>query len=142
MRARQYLSQVKAYKQIIAHKRKQRAELHDDISFIRGLDYSRDRVQASPGEGMVGVAIKLADFDLELCNTIEEYSRKIDEIINRIHSLDNSLYVECLYQFYVEGKTLDAISFDLGYSYSSLAHAHGDALRAFEKANPDIANLT
>ena len=142
MTAKQYLSQVKVYRRIIAHKCKQRNELHDNISFIRGLDYSRDRVQAAPGEGMTGVAIKLADFDLELCDTIEKYSRKIDEVINRIHALDNMLYVECLYQFYVEGKSLDAISFDIGYSYSHLAHIHGEALRAFKKANPDIANLT
>lgn len=142
MTAKEYLSQIGVYKRIIAHKRKQHEAARGDIAYIRGLDYSRDRVQTNPGEGAAGVAIKLADFDRELCETITEYSRKIDEITDKIHALGNANYIDCLYQHYFDGLGFDEVSFNMGYNYSYILHLHSDALKAFAEANPDIANLT
>ena len=70
----------------------------------------------------------------------EELNRMIDALIDKknyyssiIDSLDNPAHIRVLTGRYYDGKTLEKLSNEMGYTYRHICNIHGDALQAVEK---------
>lgn len=131
--AKAYLQQIRLYRNRIEAKKREAAGLQESISFLKGIDYSGDRVQTSPQDHMSGDVARLLDLDKEIRILIEKYHYEMDKRINQIHQLKNETYENVLIMRYIEDMTLDEIAKQMSYSYYWACHIHGEALKEFHE---------
>lgn len=131
--AKDYLRQIRIYKNRAIAKQREAMELRGNISFLRGIDYSGDKVQTSPADSMSTSIGRLVDLEREVTAAIELYSAEKDKRINQIHQLGNSLYEDILILRYVDEFGFEEICNIVHASYSTVTHAHGEALEAFRR---------
>ena len=69
----------------------------------------------------------------------EELNGMIDALIEKKHyfssiidSMDNPAHIQVLTGRYYDGKTLERLSTEMGYSYRHICNIHGDALAAVD----------
>ena len=79
-------------------------------------------------------AILMADLSREYERRWIEAEKERSRIINEIDTLDEP-YRTILFLRYVEDMSLETIAAQLNYSYSIVAHMHGDALQKYERRN-------
>lgn len=126
--AKEYLSGIKYKRRQLDRLKKRRADLHLDVSF-GGIDYSADRVQATPKNKMEEAMVKLSDRMEYLDRKIVELSVEIDDRLSSIEGIDNGNYRDILYKRYAEYKSFEQISIELGYVYNYTCNLHGEALK-------------
>lgn len=129
---KQYLEEIKAMRQAIQRLKRRRKNLHLSVSF-GGIDYSADRIQATPKNKMEEAAVRMSERLEKLDAEIARLSIEIDDRIENIESLQNSTYRSILYKRYVEDKSWEKISVEMKYSYNYICNTHGKALKALEK---------
>lgn len=130
--AKEYLQEIKTKREQLERFRDRRAKLHLDVSF-GGIDYSVDRVQATPQNKLENAMVKLSERMAYLDRKIAELSVDIDDRLNSIESLDNKKYQEVLYKRYAEYKSFEEISVEMVYVYNYTCNLHGEALKELEK---------
>lgn len=137
MTAKEYLLQVRRCKLHADNKRKQYNHAVENLKFLQGIDYAKDRVQTSPEDSLSVTMAHLVDAEREALEAIEESNRLLQEGTTRINSLSKHEYVEVLTRRYLEDdatkRTFEAISCAMGYTYFHTCHLHGEALQEFEK---------
>lgn len=126
--AKEYLSGIKYKRRQLDRLKKRRADLHLDVSF-GGIDYSADRVQATPKNKMEEAMVKLSDRMEYLDRKIAELSVEIDDRLSSIEGIDNGNYRDVLYKRYAEYKSFEQISVEMGYVYNYTCNLHGEALK-------------
>lgn len=131
--AKAYLQQIRLYRNRIEVKKKEAAGLQESISFLKGIDYSGDRVQTSPQDRMSEDVARLLDLEKEISTLIEQYHYEVDKRINQIHQLKNETYEKILVMRYIEDIPLDEIAKRIPYSYYWACHIHGEALKEFSE---------
>ena len=134
MTAKTYLQQIYRLKVKIEQRAQQLEELKESASGFKAIDYSADKVQASPSDRMADMVGRFADLEEEINHMIGEYLYKQNYIINQIQMLDDVRYIEVLHRRYVQFMPFRAIAKDLHYDYKYCCRLHGKALRSFEKA--------
>ena len=130
--AKQYLRDIKHMRRRLDRLRQRRANLHLDVSF-GGIDYSADRVQSTPKNKLEEAMIRLSERMEALDNDIATLSIDIDDRISSIEKLTNDTHKSVLYKRYVEDKTFEQISVEMGYVYNYTCNLHGDALSELSK---------
>lgn len=68
----------------------------------------------------------------EINNTIYEYEKAKNKIVNEIHMLDNTKHIELLYMRYVKCFDLQKIAEQMNYSHDRIKHLHSAALKEFQ----------
>ena len=75
---------------------------------------------------------ELIDKYNELINIMNEEQDLQNEIIKQLNKL-KPIYKLILYKRYIEGKSLEEVSTEIGYSYNKTCTFNGDALDEFDK---------
>ena len=130
--AKQYLRDIKHMRRRLDRLRQRRANLHLDVSF-GGIDYSADRVQSTPKNKLEEAMVRLSERMEALDNDIATLSLNIDDRINSIEKLTNDTHKSILFKRYVEDKTFEEISVEMGYVYNYTCNLHGEALGELSK---------
>jgi 5-methylthioribose kinase len=82
---------------------------------------------------MGNTVARLVDLERETDKLIQVYTEKRQVIISQIDSMEDMNFYDVLFHRYIEGKTFEAISEDIHYSWRQVMRIHDDALAAFEK---------
>ena len=131
MTAKEYLGQISVLKRKVAQKKEQNKQLRNEFIYLKGINTS-EKVSSSPKtDGLENAVIRIVDMEQDTANTIIEMEEKINEIINKIHELNNPDQIECLYLRYVVGENFENIAVNLHLSYHRTCHIHGEALKEF-----------
>ena len=130
--AKQYLRDIKHMRRRLDRLRQRRSNLHLDVSF-GGIDYSADRVQSTPKNKLEEAMVRLSERMEALDNDIATLSLNIDDRINSIEKLTNDTHKSILFKRYVEDKTFEEISVEMGYVYNYTCNLHGEALGELSK---------
>lgn len=133
MTAKAYLQQIYWLQIKIKQKSAELEELRLSASGFKGVDYTADKVQCPPKDRMAEMVGALADLEAETMQMIVSYHKQRDRIINEIHSLPDSRYIELLYKRYVEFKQFNRIAKEMHYDYKYLSWLHRRALQAFDR---------
>lgn len=131
MTAKAYLQQIYRLRGKIRARQEQLATLKASASGFRGIDYSVDKVQASPSDRMADMVGKYADLEEEVSQLIDEYICKQNIIIKQIEGINNAQLADVLYARYVLFEPLHKIANDLHYNYDYCCRLHGKALKLF-----------
>ena len=123
-----YLKEIREKRQHIERLKERRSALHLDVSF-GGIDYSADRITATPKNKLEEAAVKLYERLEKIDKTIARLSIEVDDRIESIESLQNENYRDILFKRYVEGKSFEEISVEMRYVYNYTCNLHGEALK-------------
>lgn len=134
MTAKQYLQQIQRYDTRIKHKALQIEEIRTQAAGLHAIDYSADRVQASPSDRLANVISRWYELECQLTDLCDRYIRRKAIIIQQIESLPDERYVQVLYKRYVEYKSMVVVANEMYYAYEYCCRIHGHALRAFYNA--------
>lgn len=135
MKAKQYLKQLDRLEKSIKRRMTELEELKELSTSIGSFDYAKDNVTSSKSLDAPYVRIinELEAKEGEMQSAITLYLQKKRLIVDQIEGLvDKEVYSEILYKKYVEFKSLELISLEMGYSYPRTKHLHIDALVYFE----------
>jgi hypothetical protein len=127
---KQYLKEIKYKQQYLQRLRQRRKAIHLDVSF-GAIDYSADRVQSTPKNKLEEAMLKLSDRLERIDNDIAAVTIEIDDRISNIEKLPNEADRNILFKRYVENKTFEQISVEMGYTYNYTCNLHGEALSNF-----------
>ena len=134
MTAKEYLRQIRRTEICIEQKKKEYNMLRNEQSYIQAIDYSREKVQTSPnGDGFVAVINRFEAIEREIVKEIHRFSELRKKIIQQIQQIDRPEYADILFRRYVEYRSFEEISSNIGYSYYRTCRMHGEALKEFEK---------
>ena len=131
MTTKQYLSQIRLLDIKVGQRIEELTEMRARVSILSGIDYSKDRIQATPTTGNKQIE-DLVDFENKLYDLIQKERDLKHKIIGQIQELDNAIYVDILFRRYVECHSFERIACDMGYAYNYVCTLHGEALNAFE----------
>ena len=118
---------------MINQKIQERDELRMMLVSIGAVDYSKDKVQSS-GDGeaaFVKTLQRIDQLERAIDSQIDSYINLKDEVINRIHELQDDRFIQILFKHYVEFKRLEQVAVEMNYSYQYVVELHGYALLAF-----------
>lgn len=133
MNTKQYLNQVRRYDRMISNKLSEIYQLKTLATSI-SVATDGDRVQSSGSKDRMGNTVaRLVDLERETDKLIQVYTEKRQVIISQIDSMEDMNFYDVLFHRYIEGKTFEAISEDIHYSWRQVMRIHDDALAAFEK---------
>ena len=135
MTAKEYLSGLRLLNIKIKHKLQEAEELRSLAFGTASLNSDSERVQTSPsGDGRQIILVnRYVDLEAEIQALVDKYVVMKDEIINRIHQLEDARYVEVLFKRYVEGKTMRQIAEEMDYEYTSIYKIRKRAIAELDK---------
>ena len=139
MTAKEYLNQIRICHHAIERKRKQRDRARQQMVYLSGISYDRDKIQTSPKDSLSEMVTNMVQLDQEVESAIFRYTFIMDRCISMIHGLDNEVYKDVLFSRYVEEKDFETIACEMHLSYYRICHIHGEALQEFAKKYPNIA---
>lgn len=129
---KEYMREIRIKRQYLQRLKDRRANLHLEVSF-GGIDYSADRIQNSPKNKLEEAAVRLSDRLEKIDTEIAKVSVEIDDRIGSIERLSNDTHRNVLFKRYVECKSFEQISVEMGYVYNYTCNIHGDALNELSK---------
>ena len=77
--------------------------------------------------------VRLSERLEKIDNSIAKVSVDIDDRISSIEKLSTDTHRSILFKRYVEDKSFEVISVEMGYAYNYTCNLHGDALRELSK---------
>lgn len=135
--AKEYLFYIRKLKRKISIKKLQIENIRENLEFLRGLDYTKDKVQTSSKDQLGEAMANLIDLENEVAEKIVWFEKKYDEAINRISGLSRREYIDILTMRYLEDdpkkRKFEYIACEINYSYDRTCHLHGEALQEFER---------
>ena len=129
---KEYLREINALQHYLRRLKERRKNLHLDVSF-GAIDYSADRIQSTPKNKMEEAAVRMSDRLEYIDNEIAKTSVEIDDRIANIEKVSNDTHRDILYKRYVDDKSFEEISVEMGYVYNYTCNLHGDALKELSK---------
>ena len=136
MTAKQYLRKVKWNEIKIQERKFQLKSVSGNYIYMQGIDYSRDKVQTSPGDSLSDMVARSLDQQHNLTAKILRNIRAFEEernlIIDQLQNMEKPEHGTLLFKIYVEHKDLLIAAQEMSYAYQTVANMHGAALQAFE----------
>lgn len=114
-------------------------------SAIKGTDYSKAVVTVSTTpDGVPNAVIKAQEAIARYAELQAEYVGAIDDAVQLIERLDDSLHVAILTRHYIKRETWEQVCVKEHYGYSRMMDFRREALAAFYDVMPDrgIPNAT
>ena len=143
MTAKEYLSQLGVLDQKIKHKKQELREAKGDRGIHAKKDGSEvENVQTSfgstQGNQTEAQALRVVSLEEDIEDRIIQYMELKHRLIDEIHDINDSLFIDILYRRYVRNeRNFTQIACDMGYTYKYVINKHGEALMAFERAHPE-----
>lgn len=143
MTAKEYLSQLGVLDQKIKHKKHELWEAKGNRGIHAKKDGSEvENVQTSFGSAQgnqtEAQALRVVSLEEDIENRIIQYMELKHRLIDEIHDINDSLFIDILYRRYVRNeRNFAQIACDMGYTYKYVINKHGEALMAFERAHPE-----
>ena len=133
MIAKEYLQQLQKINMLINQRMQEKADLSAMSRCIASFDYTKNRVQTSPLEAasFTKTIEKIVVLEEEINGLIQEYVDLKHKIIGEIQGLKNCKFIEILHKKYVEGKGLERVADEMGYTFQYIVLLHGNALKEF-----------
>lgn len=133
MTAKQYLSQIEVLDKRIQNKLSEEYQLRSLATSI-SVSNNSERVQTSGSGDRIGnIVAKIVDVQKEIESLVDVYLKQRSDIIHTIEKIDALNCYELLFKKYVEYKTLNDISDEMGYSVQHVKRLHGQALDEVRK---------
>ena len=83
-------------------------------------------------------ALRVVSLEEDIENRIIQYMELKHRLIDEIHDINDSLFIDILYRRYVRNEmNFTQIACDMGYTYKYIINKHGEALMAFERVHPE-----
>ena len=134
MTAKEYLMEIKKYRNAKRRLQRKIEELNADLYTIGGFDYSRDRVQNSmPKDVMSEKVMNLVELQRKYERAVLAYHEELNRRENQIMNMEKQSHRDILSAVYLEGMSLKEAACNLGYAYHWACHIHGHALLEFTK---------
>lgn len=137
MTAKEYLQDLRKLKRKTDNRIRQCKNIRENLEFLQGIDYSKDKVQTSAKDQLSEAMATLIDLEAEVVELIKKYQQMYDEGVKRINSLSRKEYVDILTMRYLENdykkRKFEYIACEIDYSYDRTCHMHGEALQEFER---------
>lgn len=137
MTAKEYLQDLRKLKRKTDNRKRQCKNIRENLEFLQGIDYSKDKVQTSAKDQLSEAMATLLDLEAEVVELIKKYQQMYDEGVKRINSLSRKEYVDILTMRYLENdykkRKFEYIACEIDYSYDRTCHMHGEALQEFER---------
>ena len=115
--------------------RRLRSEIHMEMG-NSGIDYSADRVQASPKDPIFEEACRMMTRLQGIDSEVAMLTERINRAIDYIRKVTRARPADVLMKRYYNGFPLRKIADDLGYSYAQIKRDHGDGLRELDAILP------
>ena len=144
MTAKEYLSQLGVLDQKIKHKKQELREAKGNRGIHAKKDGSEvENVQTSfggaQGNQTESQALRVVSLEEDIENQIIQHMELKHKLIDEIHDVNDSLYIDILDRRYVRNeRNFTQIACDMGYTYKYIINKHGEALMAFERIHPEL----
>lgn len=133
MTAKQYLSQIEVLDKRIQNKLSEEYQLCSLATNI-SVSNNSERVQTSGcGDRVGNIVAKIVDVQSETEALVDDYLKQRSDIIHTLEKIEALNCYELLFKKYVECKTLNDISDEMGYSVQHVKRLHGQALEEVRK---------
>lgn len=132
-RAKSYLMQIRWIDDDIKREEEEIIKLTAMAEGLRAITYDRDKVQTSGNDCNTDTIIKLLEYKAKIEADSLELIELRSIIRNQIAAMQDPIYKQILFRYYMDGQRFETIASDLNYSYQYIINAHGRALQAFEK---------
>lgn len=134
MDAREYLNQIQRYDKIRRNKLEELEYLESLAQGIKSFSYDSERVQTSGPCDKIGETVaKIVDLKNDIIEITNKCLEVRIEVTKTIDSVTNSVFYDILFKRYAEGKSLDVIADEVGYSYQRTKELHLSAIAAVKK---------
>lgn len=135
MNAKKYLQQIEKFSCYIEHKKLLLKEISSKLSSVPSFQYSEDKISGGNKKlGFDDYIIKKIELENEINADILRYEQLKNEITNKIHKLDNVLYINILFKHYVQLKDFDEIAKETYHELGYIYNMHIEALKDFSKS--------
>lgn len=137
MTTKQYLQQIYHITQRVARLQKMRDDLREDMYAIKGMDFSRDRVQSTPKDDkLLNTIDRIDKIERATVEEIHELNQLKQKIIHQIENVPNERHRQLLYDRYVLCLKWSEIAAGLSNTDEPLDmrwvyRMHGFALKSF-----------
>lgn len=135
--AKEYLLNIRKLKRKMNTKKRQIENIRENLEFLKGIDYTKDKVQTSSKDQLGEAVTNLSYLESEVAEAIVRYEKMYNESVNRINGLSKKEYIDILTMRYLEDdhtkRKFEYIACKINYSYDRTCHLHGEALQEFEK---------
>ena len=138
MTAKEYLSKIQIYKQMMDKHAERIEELYHDASGLKAIVYDKDRVQTSPVNQMERVFERIDAEAQKYVKARLRYEREVHKRIDMIGALDNAQHIQILTLRYIDGKRWEEIACLMHYSFRHVTRLHGQALASFAVRHKDV----
>ena len=129
MTARQYLSQIEKYDNLIHNKIIEEEQLNILSISVKSIPMG-EKVQSSSKQDPMGdMVAKIVDLRAEISKMATDFLEQKQEIIRTIEEVEDPILYDVLFKRYVEYKTLLNIADELGYSEITIKRLHLKALK-------------
>ena len=133
MDTKTYLQQISRLDRMIKNKLLEISQLKE-LSTSISSGKEEERVKSTKYFDKIGNSYcKIAEMEEKLDKLIDCYVDKKNLIISQIDSMENEMHYQILFARYIEKKTFEKISDEIGYSFRNTTRLHGKALNEFEK---------
>lgn len=132
-KAAKYLEQIQKNKIRIAQLNAQYNEIEERMVWLRGIDYSKDRVQTSVSNVLPAQVAAAIDEQNHLAEQMKQLGAEIYHRIQQIQGMDKPYHADLLFAQYVKGMSLKDLAAEIGLSYGYVRQIKGEALQAFEE---------
>ena len=137
MTAKEYLTQLRKLMLKTKSRVAQCEMIRNQLIFLQGIDYSKDKVQTSAIDQLSETMTKLLDLEQETVKLVAEYNQMYNEALDRINRLSKWEYMKIIELRYLSEepskRKFEYIACQLDRSYVRTCHMHGEALQEFEK---------
>jgi hypothetical protein len=127
------LKQIRVLKLAIKQLRQRASELRQKAFSLGSMSLNKDKVQTSPKNRLEDQIAEYMDMEYEAEQRALELERLRNQLIVRIHQLDDTRYINVLYKYYVQDKRLFQIAREMNYSYDRTKHLIREAEQAYYK---------
>lgn len=127
MKTKEYLMQIQLFEKRI-HQKELELKVAE-TSDLKGIDYSKDKVQSSGSDG-TPYSMLLA---VEISEEIDRYKMLRNQIVNQIQTLGDARYEQVLYVHFVSGTSLMSIALDIPCSKSTIYRWYNEAMQCFHE---------
>ncbi len=132
MKAKEYLRRAYNLDKFIDACLVELSKVREYYGLVRSLDYSRDKIQASPENNMEKAIIKIVDMENMINDKIDQLVDLKNEIRSNIDELPDDTDRLILTYRYICFLSWEEIAVKMGYSYRNIHRVHAKALKDFE----------
>ena len=133
MTAKEYLEEIAKFDVCIDQKQQLLDSMKKNRTYIKGIDYSRERVQTTYDPGnQTDKSDEMYDLEREINANIDAFHEMKNERLDLIQLLSDARHIDVLYKCYIDYMSIEQIAVAIGYSYSRTSDFYREGMKKFE----------